>query len=124
MRWGALKAPAKVTVLALLAAAAAQMAGVALLSEFNVFALVLDLILVGLAILAASGRWMGLALAAGFSGLMAVVTASGLVGSPSRASSEVVATVTFLLLTFTAALAGTAATVRSYRDRRLSVVSE
>lgn len=123
MRWAESRTLAKVTVLAVLAAAIAQLIGVAVLSELNAFALVLDLLLVGLAALAASGRWKALALTAGMSGLLAVVTASGLAAG-SREPSEVVAAVIFLLLTLTAVVTGTAATVQSYRDDRMGLVSK
>lgn len=119
MKRRSLRLTARISVLALIGAALVYAVVVAILADYNIFAVIFLLILLSLAGLAATGRWWGLGASAVLSGLMVVATASRQTerltdpGEPA----ERIGILLFLILLSLAATSGVIASIATYRDR-------
>lgn len=115
-----LTGPSKLTIAALVAMAAAELIGVLLSQgEHPPVALVIELLLLALAGLVYTRRWWASALAAGLSGLFALLSLSSSISmlAESRIPDFIFAVI-FLGLALVATIAGVRATVQNYRNRR------
>lgn len=123
MNWSSLNRLGKLTVVALIGMALAHAwATLAREGELPVFAIVFELVLVGLAGMALTGRWLLTALAAVLSGAIGVMSAFGASdASPPLEGAEVVAVVVFLSLALVACVSGLAASLQIRRSRRQTV---
>lgn len=120
MNWASLKGLGKLTVVALIGMALAHAwATFAREGGLPVFAVIFELVLIGLAVMALTGGWLWTALAAVLSGAIGVVSAFGATdASPPLEGVEVVAVVVFLCLALVAFVSGLAASLQIRRSRR------
>ena len=119
MHIASLSVASKVAVAALVAMAVAEFIGILLLEgEHPPVALVIELLLLGLAGLVLTRRWWASALAAGLSGLFTLLALSSAVSilAEGRILDFIFAAM-FLGLALVATIAGTRATVQNYRNR-------
>lgn len=100
MRWAALGVLGKATVIALFGMAGAHVwATLARDGELPTFAIVFELILVGLAVRAATGRWFLIGTAAVLSGAIGVMSAFGAIdASPPLSGGALIAVLVFCSL--------------------------
>ena len=115
-----LTGPSKLTIAALVGMAAAELIGVLLSQgEHPPVALVIELLLLALAGLVYTRRWWASALAAGLSGLFALLSLSSSISMLAESRiPEFIFAVIFLGLALVATTAGVRATVQNYRNRR------
>ncbi len=120
MSWSTLKGLGKLTVIALMGMALAHVwATIAREGELPVFAVVFESVLIGLAVMAATGRWLWTALAAVLSGVIGLVSTFGASdASPRLEGAEAVAVAVFLSLALVAFVSGLAASLQTRRSRR------
>ena len=121
MNWGSLRPSARVSAAALVAMALVhQLATYLAEGELVVFALVIEAVLVGLAVLVSTGRWWASALGAVASGFVLVLTA---LGSATRFADlglvTSIAVVLFLALALVATIGGVSAAAQGYQVRRV-----
>jgi uncharacterized membrane protein len=114
-----LTASSKITIAALVGMAAAELIGILLSQgEHPPVALVIELLLLALAALVATGRWWASGLAAGLSGLFALLSLSSSISTLAESRiSEFIFAVIFLGLALVATIAGFRVTVQNYRSR-------
>ena len=113
----------RVTAICLVAAALTSLVGTLLVSEegYSTFALVLELLLLGLATLAVTGRWWGLAISGLISGFLGVYTLIGVGGSlDTYGTGQISAAVVFVAWTLGAAVFGLIGAVRQLREIRVA----
>ena len=120
MSWTSLNRLGKLTVAALIGMALAHVwATVAREGEWPPFAIVFELVLVGLAVMALTGRWVPTGLAAVLSGAIGAVSAAGASdASPPLTGDELVAVVFFLAFSLVAFVSGIGASVQMRRNQR------
>lgn len=118
MRWVTLGTSARIATAALAASSLLQLVGVATEPGFNTAAgVAVAVALLGLAGLAATGRWWALAVVAAFGVLLSTVAVgqiTRLIGEGEPA--ELLRVLAFQALTLTTAIAGLAATLQGYRS--------
>ncbi len=118
MRRNSLTASAKLTVAALVGMAAVHLITVLLVEgEYPLFALVIELPLLAVAAVAATGwRWAP-AVAAGLSALFLLLTSAGSISRLTQPRDPAFLSVwLFLILALVAVIAGVRATVQNYRN--------
>ena len=126
MKKDSLTGSSKVAMTALVGMAAAELIGVLVSrGEHPPAALVIELLLLTLAGLVYSRRWWASAMAAGGSGLFALVTLSSTISMLAQSRiSDFILGVIFLGLALTATIAGIRATVQNYRNRHADQSSQ
>lgn len=108
----------RITVVGLITAALTHLVGTLLVGDdYNTFALVLELVLVGLAFLAATGRWWLLGIVGLLSGLLGGLTATTVAGGELDGGQMVVALL-FVISTGVAAISGLTGFIRHLLELR------
>jgi len=108
----------RMTTICLVAAALVSLVGTLLVSDdgYNTFALILELLLLALALLAFTGRWWALGIAGLLSGLLGVYTSIGVGGSlETYEAGQILFASLFVASTLGAAVSGLVGAVRQIR---------